>query len=121
MKPQDLYINNVKLKKLLFLLAFLNVFDGLITLYFLNHRFAEEVNPIMNWAYSQSEVIFAATKILLVGTGLTVLWVFSHFTKYPKALMAIVIALAIGFLALISYESFFLVKTIAFSLNSCHN
>lgn len=111
--------NNVILKRLLILLSFLNVFDGLSTLFFLKFNFAEETNPLMNWAFSQSVELFLFLKVILVGIGVLVIWLGSKYSKYVKALNVIIGVLVITFATLFAYESFFVVKTVVFLHKTC--
>jgi hypothetical protein len=112
--------NNVKLKRLLILLSFLNVFDGLSTLFFLNHGCADESNPLMHWAFSQSVEFFLILKVIIVGFCILVIWLGSKYSKYIKALNVIVRVLVLSFVVLFLYESFFFVKAVVFLHKTCN-
>lgn len=50
-----------------------NVTDGLFTLFFLQRALAEELNPLMRWAYEQGPLVFMALKLLIVHAGVVLL------------------------------------------------
>jgi hypothetical protein len=50
-----------------------NLLDGLFTLIFLQLHMAEELNPLMRWAYAGSPLGFMLVKLLMVQTALVLL------------------------------------------------
>jgi hypothetical protein len=99
-------INPKTLKTLLTLLFVFNVFDGLATLFFLENNLAEEMNPIMNWAFSKSTELFLAIKIVWIGINIGILW----FSRKSILVHATWILFAI-FTCLFIYETVFFVMS----------
>jgi hypothetical protein len=62
-----------------------NLIDAVVTLLLLQLRAAEELNPLMRWAYEGSPLIFIAAKIAMV--HLSVLLLCFH-RRTPMARMA---------------------------------
>ena len=56
------------------LLLLFNLLDGLFTLTFLQLGVAEELNPLMRWAYEVSPLFFMALKLAIVNAGVLILW-----------------------------------------------
>lgn len=54
-------------------LVVLNLLDGLFTLSFLQLGVAEEINPVMRWAYEANPLVFMGLKFLCVHAGVLVL------------------------------------------------
>ena len=58
------------------LLISLNIIDAVLTLYWVTHEIAQEVNPLMEYLLGEGPLLFLATKIILVTSGSWLLWRF---------------------------------------------
>lgn len=70
------------------LLLVLNLLDGLFTLTFLQLDVAEELNPLMRWAYEHSPLSFMAVKLAIVSLGLSLLCMHRSMRLSQRAIQA---------------------------------
>jgi hypothetical protein len=90
-------------------LLFLNLLDGLFTLFFLQLGVAEEANPLMRVAYEHSPVAFMMLKLLVVHAGVMLLRMGGQATAARVALRAG----ALLYAGIVVYHLAFLARLIA--------
>jgi len=73
-------------------LLFLNLLDGLFTLFFLQMQVAEEANPLMRLAYKHSPLSFMVLKLAVVNAGVALLWAHRD-SKAARTAMAVGVGL----------------------------
>ena len=65
---------SLNIKNILILLCIFNLFDAILTLFWIEYGIAEESNPIMEYALSQGVAYFFVMKIALVSAGCILLY-----------------------------------------------
>lgn len=77
-------MNSNKYFILCFVIAWLNLFDGILTDYGLLHHYIEELNPIMLYLWENNRLHFLFTKVALSSLVLLVgLWSI-HYRSFKK-------------------------------------
>lgn len=84
--------NNINLIYLSWLIAMLNIFDGVITVYGLKGGAIEELNPIMNFLWTMSPLFFLSLKCSLsVFIVIISIWVYRKSSKMFQGIYSILL------------------------------
>ncbi|WP_396126171.1 DUF5658 family protein [Anaerobacillus sp. CMMVII] len=79
-----------------FILAILNLLDGLFTFWGLSNSWITEVNPFMNWMWIKSPLLFLGFKMFL-SVSLTGLAFYFYRLSYQKLWRCVVMVLNIAY------------------------
>lgn len=87
-------ILKTNVKASLYLITIFNIFDAIMTLFWVHHGLAAESNPLMNYALSIGPEYFVILKITLVYLGCIL--IYRHREKYISKLASVVGVLSYG-------------------------
>ena len=91
-----------KVVNLAYILTILIFLDVLLTLYWVNAGLATEANPIMDFFFKQSSIIFTCAKLGMSFGGILILYCAR--TKFRKAVLNILLGLNFIYIAICGWH-----------------